>query len=84
MKILNTLCIIILLIAISCNKPSYEIETNKKLQHIVLLKFKDKTSKDSIAIIEKAFANLPNKIKEIKDFEWGTNNSPEGLDKGFT
>ena len=27
---------------------------------------------------------MPSKISEIVDFEWGTNNSPEDLDKGFT
>ena len=37
-----------------------------------------------IATIEAAFAALPGKIPQIRDFEWGTNNSPEGLDKGFT
>ena len=30
------------------------------------------------------FAPCPPKIKEIKSFEWGTNNSPEGLNQGFT
>jgi hypothetical protein len=27
---------------------------------------------------------FPMTIPEIHSFEWGTNNSPEGLDKGFT
>ena len=27
---------------------------------------------------------LPSKIDAIKDFEWGTNNSPENLAQGFT
>ncbi len=31
-----------------------------------------------------AFEALPSKIKEIKGFKWGTNNSPEKLDKGLT
>lgn len=56
----------------------------KKLRHVVLFKFKEGTSQESIAEVEASFKSLPNKIKEIKDFEWGTNNSPEGLDKGFT
>ncbi|MEM9929452.1 MAG: Dabb family protein [Bacteroidota bacterium] len=34
--------------------------------------------------VEDAFIALGDKIPEIHDFEWGTNNSPEGLDKGFT
>lgn len=56
----------------------------KKLRHVVMFKFKEGTSQENITIVEKAFKALPNKIPEIKDFEWGTNNSPEGLDKGFT
>lgn len=54
------------------------------LRHIVLFKFKEDTSKEDLTAIENAFAELPSKISEIVDFEWGTNNSPEGLDKGFT
>ena len=34
--------------------------------------------------MEAAFSALPSKIPEIKDYEWGTDNSPEGLAKGFT
>lgn len=54
------------------------------LRHIVLFKFKEDTTKEDLTAIENAFAELPAKIPEIVDFEWGTNNSPEGLDKGFT
>ncbi|WP_299124485.1 Dabb family protein [uncultured Winogradskyella sp.] len=56
----------------------------KKLRHVVLFKFKESATKDDIKKIETAFIELPDKIKEIEDFEWGLNNSPEGLDKGFT
>ena len=57
---------------------------DKLLRHIVLFKFKEATSEEEVALIEKTFAALPSKISQIVDFEWGTNNSPEGLDKGFT
>ncbi len=56
----------------------------KQLRHVVLFKFKERTSEEEIKKVEEAFAALPSKIPEIRDFEWGTNNSPEGLDKGFT
>lgn len=55
-----------------------------KLRHVVLLKFKDNTPAEQIGRIEKAFGQLPSKIPTIVDFEWGTNNSPEGLADGFT
>lgn len=60
------------------------IEEVKQLRHVVLFKFKETATKENIKSVEEAFAALPSKIKEIKAFEWGTNNSPEGLDKGFT
>jgi len=54
------------------------------LRHVVLVKFKEGTSPEDIAKVEDAFGALENKIPEIKGYEWGTNNSPEGNDKGFT
>lgn len=54
------------------------------LRHIVLFNFNDDADPDAIKGVEEAFADLKNKIPEILDFEWGINNSPEGLDKGFT
>ena len=54
------------------------------LRHIVLFKFKDDAANSDIEKVENAFRDLPNHIPEIKDFEWGTNNSPEELEQGFT
>ena len=54
------------------------------LRHVILFKFKDGTAKEDIKKVEDAFSALPAKIPEIMGYEWGTNNSPEGLDKGFT
>lgn len=59
-------------------------EMNEQLRHVVLFKFLDSSTPEDIQQIEEAFAALPSQIEEIKDFEWGINNSPEGLDKGFT
>ena len=54
------------------------------LRHVVLFKFKDSATDADVAKVEKAFADLPSKIDEIVDYEWGTNNSPEGLNQGLT
>lgn len=54
------------------------------LRHVVLFKFKPGASKENIAQVEAAFSALPSKIPQIAGYEWGLNNSPEGLDKGFT
>ena len=56
----------------------------KVLRHVVLFKFKDATTKDQIRSIEAGFASLPGKIETIRDFEWGTDVSPEGKSKGLT
>ena len=54
------------------------------LRHAVFFKFNEDSSAEDIQGVANAFASLPSKIPEIVDFQWGTNNSPEGLDDGFT
>ena len=56
----------------------------KRLRHVVCFKYKEGTSEKKIAEINKAFRGLKQKIDGIISFEMGTNNSPEGLNKGFT
>lgn len=68
----------------ACLNHSSESDDDAMLRHVVLFKFKESATAADVAKVEEAFADLPGKISEIKDFEWGTNNSPEGLDKGFT
>lgn len=59
-------------------------QTDSLLRHVVLFKFKEGTTNAQMKEVEEAFSALPSKIKQIKGYEWGLNNSPEGLDKGFT
>lgn len=61
-----------------------DVKSDELLRHVVLLKFKESSTEEDISKVEEAFSSLQDKIPEIKDYEWGTNNSPEGLDKGFT
>ncbi|MBM4154072.1 MAG: Dabb family protein [Lentisphaerae bacterium] len=56
----------------------------KRLRHVVLFKFKDGAAEADIRAVENAFRGLAVKIDLIREFEWGTNNSPEGLSQGFT
>ncbi len=58
--------------------------SGKLLRHVVVFKFNDDVTKEKIAEVEKAFAALPSKIDSIVDFEWGLNNSPEGLAQDHT
>jgi len=59
-------------------------ETGKMLRHVVLFSFKEGSTAAQIKTVTAAFAALPKKINQIKAFEWGTNNSPENLNQGFT
>ena len=59
-------------------------KSERILRHVVLFKFKDDTSLGDVEKVEDSFAKLPTQIDAIIDFEFGTNNSPEGLNDGFT
>jgi hypothetical protein len=65
-------------------KAQTNITQDSLLRHVVLFKFKDGTSAENIKVVEAAFRALPAKIPQIEGYEWGLNNSPEGLEKGFT
>jgi hypothetical protein len=54
------------------------------LRHAVFFTFKEEASAAEVREVEEAFSALPDQIDEIYAYEWGTNNSPEGLNKGFT
>ena len=74
------------LIAKDTPKPATTEKSARKgkLQHVVSFKFKDSASKEQVKEIEEAFRALKTKIPQIEKLQWGLNNSPEGLNKGFT
>lgn len=59
-------------------------EPQKVLRHVVLFKFTDASTPEDIKKVEDAFGALKGKISLIKDYEWGTNSSPENLNQGLT
>ncbi|MBL67846.1 MAG: stress responsive protein [Verrucomicrobiales bacterium] len=59
-------------------------KSGRVLRHVVCFKFKENAKPAQIQRVEREFAALKKKIPQIRAFEMGTNNSPEGLDKGFT
>lgn len=59
-------------------------ERNGLLRHVVAFKFEEDATQAQIDQVVEDFAALEEKIPFIIDFEWGTNVSPEGHDKGFT
>ena len=54
------------------------------IYHVVSLKFKDSATKEQIKAVEDAFRGLKEKVPGITSLKWGTNVSPEKLNKGFT
>jgi hypothetical protein len=59
-------------------------DTDGKLRHVVLFDLKEGTTDESLSAIQTKFTSLPGDIPEIAAYEWGTNNSPEGLDDGYS
>ncbi len=55
-----------------------------KIVHMVAFKFKPEATSAQTLKVEEAFSALQKQIPQIVSFEWGTNISPEKLDKGFT
>jgi hypothetical protein len=68
----------------SKSKSAADAAATGKVRHVVLLQFKEGTTAEDIAKVERAFAALPGKIPQIRKFEWGTDMSPEGLAAGHT
>jgi hypothetical protein len=54
------------------------------IRHVVHFKFKKEATPEQIQKVTDEFAALKKKIDVVELLEWGTNVSPEGLDKGFT
>lgn len=73
-----------IIMAMTAHTQNSNTNAGGLLRHVVFFKFKDNASAADVKKVEDAFRALPSKIKEIKAFEWGTNNSPEGLNQGFT
>ena len=86
MKNLNTILFILsIFFMVSASTQAQNRESQGKLlRHVVLFKFKDTSSAADVKKVEEAFAGLSKKIPLIKQFEWGTNNSPENLNQGLT
>lgn len=66
------------------DKAETTMQQDSVLRHVVMFKFKEAATKDDIRKVQEAFSALPSKIPQIASYEWGTNNSPEGHDKGYT
>lgn len=86
MKYLNsfTIILVIIIAMTTTSRAQSQEDRGKLLRHVVLLKFKESAAPADVKKVEAAFAGLSKKITLIKQFEWGTNNSPENLNQGLT
>ncbi len=55
-----------------------------EFRHVVFFFFLPSATPEQVKEIEKAFAELPKKIPTITGYEWGTSESVEKLNDGFT
>jgi Stress responsive A/B Barrel Domain len=80
------LVLLLLLAGTVLYQPSTAEESaeSKMLRHVVMFQFKSTSSEADVQKVVDAFRELPKQIPAIADFEYGTNNSPEGLADGLT
>jgi hypothetical protein len=89
LKILSGLLLasfVSLMVVYAGNQAESKPQTDKKtmLRHVVIFKFKEASPAIEVQKVVDGFRALGSKIPEIASFEYGTNNSPEGLNDGFT
>lgn len=58
--------------------------SEEAVRHIVVFKYKEGATENQIMQVTEKFRSLKNEVPGIVSFEDGVNNSPEGLNKGFT
>ncbi len=58
--------------------------SKKLLRHVVIFKFNDSSSPEDVQHVADTFYALKKSVPQIKDMEWGINNSPEQFNQGFT
>jgi hypothetical protein len=63
---------------------AFAFKASTPVKHVVVFKYKQTATPEQIEQVTTAFKALKGKIPGIVSFEYGTNNSPEKLNKGFT
>jgi sialate O-acetylesterase len=71
-------------LALALVLPSLELLADRPLQHLVLAQFKAGVSPREVDRITREFQELPARVPGVTGFQWGIDNSPEGLQKGLT
>ena len=74
----------LLALTVALSSCGGEKKQGEVLRHVVMFGFKPEVTAEQVKAVEDAFGELPSKIDLIKDYEWGTDCSPEGLQQGLT
>ncbi|WP_439510454.1 Dabb family protein [Marinimicrobium koreense] len=54
------------------------------IRHILLVKFKPEATASEIGKARTLFESMTTRVEGVEAVEWGLNDSPEGLNQGFT
>jgi len=76
--------LMVLLAAVCVGFLAFAFKASTPVKHVVVFKYKPSATAEQIEQVTAAFKALKGKIPGIVSFEYGTNNSPENLNKGFT
>ena len=82
MRRIALLSSIIMMFVLTLSSSTFYMEKSK-LQHIVLIQFKDSTTPEQLANIE-AVAMTLKQIKGVNNLKMSENVSPENLNQGYT
>ena len=77
-------CSLIMGVNAMAERSVLEGQPGTGLRHVVVFKYTPEATSEDIQRITDAFRELQYKIEGITHFEYGVNNSPEGLDQGFS
>lgn len=82
---MKTLLVLLVIAFAASAMTMYVTNTEKEaVRHVVVFKYTEDATEAQIQEITDAFKALKDKIPGITGFEYGVNNSPEGLNQGFT
>ena len=85
-----TVALVIALLATGCRAGTARpdsaavVRAGESVRHVVVFKYKPGATAAQIDTLTRAFAALRDSIPGITAFEHGVNNSPEGMNQGFT
>lgn len=84
MKMMKMTAYVVLLSVLTAVPLFAQASSDEPVRHVVAFKYKADATADQIGRVTDAFRALQDKIPGIVAFEYGTNQSPEGHDDGFT